>query len=100
MCFSLQIISRKTSYRNHGCESDVLNLCLSVVMPFRGSLLILCKGLGAAAAVEQMYQRVFCTPGTDDSKTLREKNKITLVTLSLFLRYTATVSFSVISRVA
>lgn len=57
------------------CESGVLPLCLSFLVAFRVSLLALCKGLGVAAAVEQMCQRVFCAPGTDDSKTLWEMIK-------------------------
>lgn len=91
MCSSFQIISRKISGRNHCCESDILPLCLSFLVPFGGSLIALCKGLGAAAAVEQMALRVFCTPGTDDNKTLWGKNKefvTPAVTVSPFLRYT------------
>lgn len=75
MHFSCQFISRKTNCRNHCCESDVLSLCLSLLVLLRGSLIALCKGLGAAGAVEQMCQRVFHTPGTDDNKTLLGKIK-------------------------
>lgn len=103
MCFSLQIISRKTSCRNHCCESDVLPLCLSLLLPSRGSLIALCKGLWEAAAVEQMCQRMFCTPGTDDGKTHWGKIRtfmIPTVIVSPLLRYTATASFYGISRAA
>lgn len=101
MHFSLQLISRKTNCRNHCCESDVHPLCPSVLVPLRGLLIDLCKGLGAAAVLEQMCQRVFCTPGTDDSKTLLGKIKkfvIPTVAVPPFLRYTAIASFYRISK--
>lgn len=61
---------RKSTVETIATESDLLPLFLSFLVLFGHSLMALCRGMGAAAAVEQRWLGVFRMPGIDDNKML------------------------------